>query len=61
MTATSSILGKEDINNVGAGDGGGEKVAQLLEIMWIMHWAYRYICRLFAGKNCVLRRHSMIA
>lgn len=60
MTATSSILGKEDINNVGAAMEG-EKVAQLLEIMWIMHWAYRYICRLFAGKNCVLRRHSMIA
>lgn len=33
MTAASSILGKEDFNNVGAGDGGGEKMAQLLEIM----------------------------
>jgi len=43
MTATSSILRKEDFNN---GNGGSERVAQLLEIMWIMHWAYGYIYRL---------------
>jgi len=47
MTATSSILRNEDFNNGGGGNRGSERVAQLLEIMWIMHWAYGYICRLF--------------
>ena len=51
MTATRSILGKEDFNNVGAATEGVKEMARLLEIMWIMYWAYGCICKTFCSQE----------